>query len=208
MRLIWSRPRAGEGGPAAPRRGAAAAWCCGVEPDASARAAAAETLAAADLLPASEGAANLCATNDESASEGAANLLPATSDDSASEPSSAARPWAEVRAGEAAALPYPDACFAAAFSVHSLHLWPDVPAGLRELARVVRPGGRLSLALRASLSLSGARAHAACGSLSRGEFEAAAAAAGWGLLAWAAAPALLAGSAGRISALLGRSGGG
>lgn len=44
---------------------------------------------------------------------------------------------------DAAALPLGDGSIDAAVSTLSLHHWRDVPAVLRELHRVVRPGGRL-----------------------------------------------------------------
>lgn len=45
--------------------------------------------------------------------------------------------------GDARALPYPDASFDAAFLVAVLGEVPDQAAALRELARVLKPGGRL-----------------------------------------------------------------
>ncbi|MDJ0787838.1 MAG: methyltransferase domain-containing protein [Myxococcota bacterium] len=48
--------------------------------------------------------------------------------------------------GAAASLPLPDAGFDQAASVHTLYFWPDLDAGLRELHRVLRPGGRLLMA--------------------------------------------------------------
>ncbi len=47
--------------------------------------------------------------------------------------------------GEATALPVADASFDAAVSVQVLEYVADVPAALRELHRVVRPGGRIVL---------------------------------------------------------------
>jgi ubiquinone/menaquinone biosynthesis C-methylase UbiE len=45
--------------------------------------------------------------------------------------------------GDVAALPYPDATFDLIVSSMSQHHWPDAAAGLRELGRVIRPGGRI-----------------------------------------------------------------
>jgi ubiquinone/menaquinone biosynthesis C-methylase UbiE len=45
--------------------------------------------------------------------------------------------------GDAQALPYPDAAFDGAYIVLALGEVPDQVAALRELARVVRPGGRV-----------------------------------------------------------------
>ncbi|MFC3961074.1 class I SAM-dependent methyltransferase [Nocardia jiangsuensis] len=52
---------------------------------------------------------------------------------------------AELTVGDVAALPYPDRSFDLALSSLSLHEWPDPAAGLAELARVLRPGGRLTI---------------------------------------------------------------
>jgi ubiquinone/menaquinone biosynthesis C-methylase UbiE len=43
-------------------------------------------------------------------------------------------------------LPLPPATVTKAVSVNSLYFWPDPAAGLAELARVVKPGGRLAIA--------------------------------------------------------------
>lgn len=45
--------------------------------------------------------------------------------------------------GDVAALPYRDASFDLIVSSMSQHHWPDARAGLRELRRVLRPGGHL-----------------------------------------------------------------
>jgi SAM-dependent methyltransferase len=52
---------------------------------------------------------------------------------------------ARVDPGEAARIPHDDETFDKAFSVHTLYFWPDLAAGLRELRRVLRPGGELLL---------------------------------------------------------------
>jgi SAM-dependent methyltransferase len=55
----------------------------------------------------------------------------------------------DVAVAPAERLPFADAAFSAALSVNSVGHWDDVPAGLTELHRVLAPGGRLVLALRA-----------------------------------------------------------
>jgi ubiquinone/menaquinone biosynthesis C-methylase UbiE len=54
----------------------------------------------------------------------------------------ACQSWAEFRTADAAKLPYPDHSFEAAVSTQVYEYVPDVPAALRELHRVLRPGGR------------------------------------------------------------------
>jgi ubiquinone/menaquinone biosynthesis C-methylase UbiE len=49
----------------------------------------------------------------------------------------------EARQGDARSLPYADAAFDAAYLVAVLGEIPDQDAALRELARVLKPGGRL-----------------------------------------------------------------
>lgn len=44
---------------------------------------------------------------------------------------------------DATALPFPDGFFDAAYHFGGLNLFPDISRGLAELARVVRPGGRV-----------------------------------------------------------------
>jgi ubiquinone/menaquinone biosynthesis C-methylase UbiE len=44
--------------------------------------------------------------------------------------------------GTAEALPLPDASFAAAWSLSTVHHWTNIAAGIAECGRVLRPGGR------------------------------------------------------------------
>ena len=55
---------------------------------------------------------------------------------------------AEVSLAASSALPYPDARFDTALAVHVLYFWKDAIADLREIRRVLRPGGRLLLGYR------------------------------------------------------------
>jgi ubiquinone/menaquinone biosynthesis C-methylase UbiE len=50
---------------------------------------------------------------------------------------------ASMQAGDVAELPYPDDSFDLIVSAVSMHHWADVAAGVRELGRVLRPGGKL-----------------------------------------------------------------
>ena len=50
---------------------------------------------------------------------------------------------AEYVCGSGATMPFADASFDAAFTASSLHEWSDPKATFRELARVIKPGGRL-----------------------------------------------------------------
>lgn len=54
----------------------------------------------------------------------------------------------EVALGRSDALPFPDGRFDAALAVHVLYFWPDAVVELREILRVLRPGGRLLLGYR------------------------------------------------------------
>ncbi|MGD2042305.1 MAG: class I SAM-dependent methyltransferase [Acidimicrobiia bacterium] len=54
-------------------------------------------------------------------------------------------PLAEVRVGSAEELPFPDEHFTVVINVLSFHHWADRDAGLREILRVLAPGGRLHL---------------------------------------------------------------
>lgn len=48
-------------------------------------------------------------------------------------------------AGEAGRLPFPDQRFDLVVSSSALHYWPDPEEGLAEIARVLRPGGRVAI---------------------------------------------------------------
>lgn len=52
----------------------------------------------------------------------------------------------ELRLASADSLPFDDASFDVAFAVNSVQVWPDPVAGLKEVRRCLRPGGRVALA--------------------------------------------------------------
>ena len=54
----------------------------------------------------------------------------------------------ELHGGDSSALPWPDATFDGAFTVHTIYFWVEPAPHLAELRRVLRPGGRLVLAFR------------------------------------------------------------
>lgn len=55
---------------------------------------------------------------------------------------------AEVALAPSTAIPHPDGRFDAALAVHVAYFWSDPLADLREMRRVLRPGGRLLLGYR------------------------------------------------------------
>jgi SAM-dependent methyltransferase len=61
------------------------------------------------------------------------------------------RPGIAYREGSANALPFADASFDAVVSQFGMMFFPDAPGALREMWRVCRPGGRLAVAVWASL---------------------------------------------------------
>ncbi|MGY3498110.1 class I SAM-dependent methyltransferase [Bradyrhizobium sp. USDA 4502] len=54
----------------------------------------------------------------------------------------------EVVLSTVESLPFPDALFDKAVCVHVLYFWKDIEKSLREIARVLKPGGRLGLLFR------------------------------------------------------------
>jgi SAM-dependent methyltransferase len=58
---------------------------------------------------------------------------------------------AELHAGTASQLPFPDAHFTKAFAVNSFHHWSSQPDDLLEVRRVLRENGLLLLCLRMAL---------------------------------------------------------
>ena len=48
----------------------------------------------------------------------------------------------EFQVGSAELLPFPDATFTVVWTVHSFHHWEDRSAGISEMRRVLRTGGR------------------------------------------------------------------
>jgi len=52
----------------------------------------------------------------------------------------------EVAQASVEDLPFPDESFDCGLCVHAIYFWPDPHAGLAEMVRTLRPGGRLVLA--------------------------------------------------------------
>jgi ubiquinone/menaquinone biosynthesis C-methylase UbiE len=51
----------------------------------------------------------------------------------------------EIHQGSVASLPFPDNTFDIVTAVETHYYWPDLPASIREVQRVLKPGGRLAL---------------------------------------------------------------
>jgi ubiquinone/menaquinone biosynthesis C-methylase UbiE len=54
----------------------------------------------------------------------------------------------ELKQGEVSSLPYPDDSFDTAFSLHSIYFWPNPQNCLRELKRILKPGGLLGITIQ------------------------------------------------------------
>jgi ubiquinone/menaquinone biosynthesis C-methylase UbiE len=52
----------------------------------------------------------------------------------------------DLRQASVERLPFEDETFDRALAVNSMQVWPDAPAGLREIRRVMKTGGRIALA--------------------------------------------------------------
>jgi len=51
----------------------------------------------------------------------------------------------EIEEGSVAALPFPDRSFDIVTAVETHYYWPDLPANVREVFRVIKPGGAFAL---------------------------------------------------------------
>ena len=51
----------------------------------------------------------------------------------------------DLRYGSVESLPFEDNTFNKALAVNSMQVWPDAVTGLREMRRVMKPGGRIAL---------------------------------------------------------------
>jgi ubiquinone/menaquinone biosynthesis C-methylase UbiE len=52
----------------------------------------------------------------------------------------------DLRHGTVERMPFSDGAFDLALAINSMQVWPDVDAGLREIRRVLKTGGRVALA--------------------------------------------------------------
>ena len=51
----------------------------------------------------------------------------------------------DLRHGSVESLPYDDNSFDKALAINTMQVWPNAAAGLREMRRVLKPGGRIAL---------------------------------------------------------------
>jgi ubiquinone/menaquinone biosynthesis C-methylase UbiE len=64
----------------------------------------------------------------------------------------------EIVMAAAASLPFADAAFDKALCVHVLYFWVDLDRAFAEIARVLKPGGKLALFFRTSADVKAVRA--------------------------------------------------
>jgi SAM-dependent methyltransferase len=69
----------------------------------------------------------------------------------------------EIRVGDLGSLPYADGTFDKVCTVNTLYFWPSPLENLREIRRVIKPGGRLVVAFRSRESLQRAAKKLLCG---------------------------------------------
>jgi ubiquinone/menaquinone biosynthesis C-methylase UbiE len=55
----------------------------------------------------------------------------------------------DLRRGTANAVPFADGCFDKAVAINSMQVWPDADAGLRDIRRVLKRGGKIVLGFTA-----------------------------------------------------------
>jgi ubiquinone/menaquinone biosynthesis C-methylase UbiE len=63
----------------------------------------------------------------------------------------------ELRVGDAATLPYEDATFDKVFCVNVIYFWPKPQQQLREVLRVLRPGGTLAIYMGDAAEMGGVK---------------------------------------------------
>lgn len=62
----------------------------------------------------------------------------------------------QLEVGDSSQLPFSDQSFDKAYSVHTIYFWGDPAPHVREIHRVLKPGGRLAIGLRPPGAESGA----------------------------------------------------
>jgi ubiquinone/menaquinone biosynthesis C-methylase UbiE len=60
----------------------------------------------------------------------------------------------EVQLGDVSQLPYPDESFDRGLTVNTIYFWPDALKGLGEIRRVLKPQGRVAVAIRSKEKMS------------------------------------------------------
>ncbi|GGK15568.1 hypothetical protein GCM10008955_06210 [Deinococcus malanensis] len=66
---------------------------------------------------------------------------------------------AEVIQGDVSDLPYTDSRFDAVLSVNTIYFWPDPQQAIKEIHRVLKPGGRLLLGYHTAETMEDLQAH-------------------------------------------------